>query len=140
MKFGIKNLTGTSIKVLLVTSIVFSSCISQKRVRLLQEKTTKEVTQQFENPKSTTYRIQIGDHLSDMCMQGRFARPRERQGIRIRIAPEEIIQLGIHLLHRDILFPFMGQPCGSPAFTVDTVQRADLRWDQVNTQGHPQSS
>jgi polysaccharide export outer membrane protein len=63
MKFGIKNLTGTSIKVLLVTSIVFSSCISQKRVRLLQEKTTKEVTQQFENPKSTTYRIQIGDHL-----------------------------------------------------------------------------
>ena len=63
MKFGIKTLTGTSIKVLLATSIVFSSCISQKRVRLLQEKTTKEVTQQFENPKSTTYRIQIGDHL-----------------------------------------------------------------------------
>jgi len=63
MNFGINTLTGTSIKILLVTSIVFSSCISQKRVRLLQEKTTKEVTQQFENPKSTTYRIQIGDHL-----------------------------------------------------------------------------
>ncbi len=63
MKFGIKTLTVTSFTVLLVASIVFSSCISQKRVRLLREKTTKEVTQQFENPKSTTYRIQIGDHL-----------------------------------------------------------------------------
>ena len=63
MKFRIKTLSVISIKVLLIASIVFSSCISQKRVRLLREKTTKEVTQQFENPKSTTYRIQIGDHL-----------------------------------------------------------------------------
>ena len=63
MKFRVKTLSGISLKALLITSIVFSSCISQKRVRLLEEKTTKEVTQQFENPKSTTYRIQIGDHL-----------------------------------------------------------------------------
>jgi polysaccharide export outer membrane protein len=63
MKFRIKSFSGMSLKTLLVVCLVFSSCISQKRVRLLQEKTTREVTQQFENPKSTTYRIQIGDHL-----------------------------------------------------------------------------
>ena len=63
MKFRIRNLLRTSVKSMLVISIIFSSCISQNRVKLLQEKTTKEVTSQFENPKSTTYRIQIGDHL-----------------------------------------------------------------------------
>ena len=43
--------------------IVLSSCVSQKKVKMLQEKTTKEYTAQFENAKSTTYRLQTGDHL-----------------------------------------------------------------------------
>ncbi len=63
MKFRLSTYFRISLKALLTISILFSSCISQKKVTLLQEKTTKEVTQQFENPKSTTYRIQIGDHL-----------------------------------------------------------------------------
>ncbi len=43
--------------------IVFSSCVSQKQVKLIQEKTTKEYTSQFDNAKSKSYRLQTGDHL-----------------------------------------------------------------------------
>ncbi|MBN1599605.1 MAG: polysaccharide biosynthesis/export family protein [Bacteroidales bacterium] len=47
----------------LPVALVMSSCVSQKKVKLIQEKTTKEMTTTFENPRVTTYRIQTGDHL-----------------------------------------------------------------------------
>jgi polysaccharide biosynthesis/export protein len=49
--------------VMLTVLILFSSCVSQKNVRLVQEKVDKEMKSQFENPRTTTYRIQTGDHL-----------------------------------------------------------------------------
>lgn len=39
------------------------SCVSQKSVRLVQEKTEKEMKTHFENIRTTTYRIQVGDNL-----------------------------------------------------------------------------
>jgi polysaccharide export outer membrane protein len=41
--------------------LLFSSCLSQKRVLLLQD--VGEVQTAFENRKKTTYQIQTGDHL-----------------------------------------------------------------------------
>ncbi|MBN2614023.1 MAG: polysaccharide biosynthesis/export family protein [Bacteroidales bacterium] len=46
----------------IAVALIFSSCISQNKVKLLQE-SAKVPTEQFENPKNTTYRIQVGDHL-----------------------------------------------------------------------------
>jgi polysaccharide biosynthesis/export protein len=46
-----------------VLAIITSSCISQKRVTLLQDKSVKEAQASFENKKKTTYQIQSGDHL-----------------------------------------------------------------------------
>lgn len=43
--------------------LLLGSCVSQKNVRMLQEKISKEMTTEFQNPKATTYRIQSGDHL-----------------------------------------------------------------------------
>jgi polysaccharide export outer membrane protein len=48
---------------LLPLILILSSCVSQKNVRLIQEKVDKEMKTQFENPRSSTYRIQTGDHL-----------------------------------------------------------------------------
>jgi polysaccharide export outer membrane protein len=45
-----------------ITVLLFS-CVSQKNVRLIQEKVNKEMKTQFENPRSTTYRVQPGDNL-----------------------------------------------------------------------------
>ena len=42
---------------------LFSSCVSQKKVKLIQEKVNKESTTQFENMRTTTYRVQTGDHI-----------------------------------------------------------------------------
>ena len=47
---------------ILVVLLIFSSCISQRRVTLLQDK-SKELTNSYENRKMTTYHIQTGDHL-----------------------------------------------------------------------------
>lgn len=47
----------------LVFIILISSCVSQKNVKLIQEKVNAEMTTQFQNAKATTYRIQTGDHL-----------------------------------------------------------------------------
>jgi polysaccharide export outer membrane protein len=47
----------------LPTVLLLSSCVSQKNVRLIQEKVDKEMKTVFDNPRSTTYRIQTGDHL-----------------------------------------------------------------------------
>lgn len=48
---------------LIATSILFASCVSQNKIKMLQEKTAKKPTEQFDNSKNTTYRVQSGDHL-----------------------------------------------------------------------------
>ncbi len=63
MKLRIKSTIHLSLAVIMTASILFSSCISQNKVKLLQERTAKMPTEQFENPKNITYRIQIGDQL-----------------------------------------------------------------------------
>lgn len=47
---------------LMLLILLFSSCLSQKKVLLLQDK-GKEAQSFFENKKKTTYQIQTGDHL-----------------------------------------------------------------------------
>ena len=47
---------------LMLLAVLFSSCLSQKRVLLLQDKGNEAQTF-FENKKKTTYQIQTGDHL-----------------------------------------------------------------------------
>ncbi|NBC82045.1 MAG: polysaccharide export protein [Bacteroidetes bacterium] len=51
--------TGLSIMMVLL----MFSCVSQKNVKILQEKANKELTTQFENQKKITYRLQVGDQL-----------------------------------------------------------------------------
>ena len=51
-----------SIAALLIISAMFS-CVSQKNVKLIQERVNKEMKTQFENSKTATYRVQTGDHL-----------------------------------------------------------------------------
>lgn len=63
MKLRIKSSIQLSLAVIITASILFSSCISQNKVKLLQERTAKVPTEQFENQKNITYRIQIGDQL-----------------------------------------------------------------------------
>jgi polysaccharide export outer membrane protein len=63
MKMRIIHYFGSGIKWMLILSLLLSSCVSQKKVQLLQEKTAKELSTQFENSKSITYRVQVGDHL-----------------------------------------------------------------------------
>jgi polysaccharide biosynthesis/export protein len=58
-----KSGTKAIIQVILPLLLILSSCVSQKNVKLVQEKVDKEMKSQFENPRSTTYRIQTGDHL-----------------------------------------------------------------------------
>ena len=49
----------------LMTIVIFllSSCVSQRKVKLVQENVDKEMKIVFENPRTTTYRLQTGDHL-----------------------------------------------------------------------------
>jgi polysaccharide biosynthesis/export protein len=63
MKITMKQLIYTGIKFLLVAGVLFTSCISQNKVKLLQEKTARTAATDFTNSKSTTYRLQAGDHL-----------------------------------------------------------------------------
>lgn len=48
---------------ILILALLTSSCISQKKVMLLQDKNAKEAQTSFENRKKTSYQIQSGDHL-----------------------------------------------------------------------------
>ena len=48
---------------ILMVAILLSSCVSQKNVKLIQEKVNKEMTSVFNNARTTSYRIQTGDHL-----------------------------------------------------------------------------
>jgi polysaccharide biosynthesis/export protein len=63
MERSYKSQIKALIHALLPLILILSSCVSQKNVRLIQEKVDKEMKAQFENPRSTTYRIQTGDHL-----------------------------------------------------------------------------
>lgn len=62
MKVTAKNFVWKVSVFVFITTMMFS-CVSQKNVRLVQEKTEKEMKTKFENIRSTTYRIQIGDNL-----------------------------------------------------------------------------
>ncbi len=62
MKMDIKKISCTGIKFLLITGVLFSSCVSQSKVKLLQDRVKNPGTE-FANSKSTTYRLQPGDHL-----------------------------------------------------------------------------
>ena len=48
---------------IILIGLALSSCVSQRNVKLIQEKVNKEMKVVFENPRTTTYRIQTGDHL-----------------------------------------------------------------------------
>jgi len=63
MKISVNRTIKVTVKIMLVVSIVLSSCISQNKVKLIQEKTAKTPTTDFTNSKVTTYRLQTGDHL-----------------------------------------------------------------------------
>ena len=49
--------------VILMVALLFSACVSQRKVKLLQERVNKETKSVFDNPRTTSYRIQTGDHL-----------------------------------------------------------------------------
>ena len=63
MKISVNRTIKVTVKIMLVVSIVLSSCISQNKVKLIQEKTAKTPMTDFTNSKVTTYRLQTGDHL-----------------------------------------------------------------------------
>jgi polysaccharide export outer membrane protein len=63
MKITVTQLFSTGAKLILISGLVLSSCISQNKVKLLQERTAKDAATEFANNKSTTYRLQTGDHL-----------------------------------------------------------------------------
>lgn len=46
-----------------VSALILSSCVSQSKVKMVQERTAKEMTTEFQNAKAITYRIQVGDNL-----------------------------------------------------------------------------
>jgi polysaccharide biosynthesis/export protein len=48
---------------LIAIGLLLSSCLSQKRVMLLQDKKSKDVQVSFTNKKKSSYQIQTGDHL-----------------------------------------------------------------------------
>lgn len=58
-----RNMKGNSILLAVVTTFLISSCVSQKNVRMVQEKTNKEMTTEFQNVKATTYKVKVGDNL-----------------------------------------------------------------------------
>jgi polysaccharide export outer membrane protein len=52
-----------NLNLILMVAILLTSCVSQRKVKLIQEHVNKEMKSVFENPRTTTYRIQTGDHL-----------------------------------------------------------------------------
>ena len=58
----IQNIQAGVLKILVIV-VLFSSCITSKRVTLLQDKSAKEAQASYENKKKTAYQIQSGDHL-----------------------------------------------------------------------------
>src|SRR4030043_361789 len=62
MKMKMNLLLRLGIKLLLISGVLLNSCISQNKVKLLQERTRNE-TSEFANNKNITYRLQVGDRL-----------------------------------------------------------------------------
>lgn len=54
---------GTPFFAVLTVVLLLSSCVSQRKVKMVREKVNKEMTTQFANSRSTTYRLQTGDHI-----------------------------------------------------------------------------
>jgi polysaccharide biosynthesis/export protein len=63
MKVTILRTLKMSTKILLVLGLLFTSCVSQSKLKLLQEKIEKTAATDFNNSKNTTYKLQVGDHL-----------------------------------------------------------------------------
>ncbi len=63
MKKRIANHLSAGLKLLVVVVVLFSSCVSQNKVKLLQEQSKKSPAVSFENSKNVTYRLKVGDHL-----------------------------------------------------------------------------
>ncbi len=59
----IYNQISTPVIAVLTVALLLTSCVSQKKVKLIQERVNKEMTTQFSNPRTTTYRIQTGDNI-----------------------------------------------------------------------------
>ena len=47
----------------ITVALLLTSCVSQRKVRIVQERVNKEMTTQFSNTRTTTYRIQTGDQI-----------------------------------------------------------------------------
>lgn len=58
LRISLKLMAGLTIVILLM-----SSCVSQKRLQLLQEKSVEDVSAGFVNARKTDYRLQPGDQL-----------------------------------------------------------------------------
>jgi polysaccharide biosynthesis/export protein len=58
-----KSRISPTIIAFLSIAISLVSCVSQKNVKLIQERVNKEYTSQYVNTRATTYRIQTGDHI-----------------------------------------------------------------------------
>ncbi len=63
MERSYKSLKKVLVYATLPLILILGSCVSQKNVKLIQEKVDKEMKTQFDNPRSTSYKIQTGDHL-----------------------------------------------------------------------------
>jgi polysaccharide export outer membrane protein len=63
MKIRIRKLINLGVTLLLISGFLLTSCISQNKVKLLQERTAKDAATDFTNNKSITYRLQAGDYL-----------------------------------------------------------------------------
>ncbi len=46
-----------------IVAFLFSSCVSQKKIQMLQEKSVEDISSGFVNNKNTAYKLQSGDQL-----------------------------------------------------------------------------
>jgi polysaccharide export outer membrane protein len=58
-----KNRVSSILTAFIIGAITLASCISQKNVKLIQERVNKEPASQFVNSRASAYRIQIGDNI-----------------------------------------------------------------------------
>ncbi|MDA3780778.1 MAG: hypothetical protein PF487_11255 [Bacteroidales bacterium] len=58
-----KNIIFRSYMAIIVVMFLLTSCVSQKKTRLIQEKTIEDVSAGFINNRQTSYHLQPGDQL-----------------------------------------------------------------------------
>ena len=63
MKMSANRNISLSLIIMLSVSIILTSCISQNKIKLIQERVSKSPATEFANSKVMTYRLQTGDHL-----------------------------------------------------------------------------